>query len=136
MRINTLKEQIQQATQWQDRYRCLIQVGKLLPRPTETELSQLELIPGCEAKLYFSAKIENHLLAVKAYSEARIMNGLLALLIETINGKSPNELENFSLTDFFDSLGLTQNLSTSRRTGLAHIEQKLDFLLRKPAGSL
>ncbi|WP_439238733.1 SufE family protein [Lonepinella sp. BR2919] len=122
-------EQIQQAKNWEERYRLLIQAGKNLPQPTENELAQWTEIQGCEVRLW--CKISQNLdrtLQLKAYSEARIMNGLLFLLINAVNGKPLDELQQFDITIFFTELGIAQRLSSTRLNGLKQIEQSIKEL--------
>ena len=50
----------------------------------------------------------------QAYSEARIMNGLLWLLLQHINGKTRDQLQQFNIRQFFDELGIASRLSETR----------------------
>ncbi|WP_439294571.1 SufE family protein [Lonepinella sp. BR2882] len=122
-------EQIQQAKNWEERYRLLIQAGKNLPQPTENELAQWTEIQGCEVRLWckISASLDRTL-QLQAYSEARIMNGLLFLLINAVNEKPLDELQQFDITIFFTELGIAQRLSSTRLNGLKQIEQSIKEL--------
>ncbi len=125
-----LKQQLQQASDWQTRFRLLIQASKNLPQPDEESLSQMQKISGCEAQLYWLGEIEDGRLKAKAYSDARIMNGILFLLLSEINGMEMAELQKFQLSSFLEKYGLTQNLSQTRRVGLQEIENHLQNLSR------
>ncbi len=117
-------EQIQQAKNWEERYRLLIQAGKNLTKPSDEELAQWQEIQGCEVRLW--CKISPNLdrtLQLQAYSEARIMNGLLYVLINHVNNKPTEEIQQFDLTRFFTDLGIAQRLSSTRLNGLKQIEQ-------------
>ncbi|BFU59840.1 MULTISPECIES: SufE family protein [Rodentibacter] len=117
-------EQLKNAKTWEERYRLIIQAGKNLPRPTEDELAQMQLITGCEAQMWFQILTKNdRTFQFKAFSEARIMNGLLWILLQTINGKTTNELQCFDFSVFFTKLGIAQRLSETRLNGLNQIEQ-------------
>ncbi|WP_439258146.1 SufE family protein [Lonepinella sp. BR2271] len=122
-------EQIQQANNWEERYRLLIQAGKNLTKPSDEELAQWQEIQGCEIRLW--CKISPNLdrtLQLQAYSEARIMNGLLYVLINHVNNKPTEEIQQFDLTRFFTDLGIAQRLSSTRLNGLKQIEQKIQNL--------
>ncbi|MCK3657556.1 hypothetical protein A4G18_02190 [Pasteurellaceae bacterium Pebbles2] len=121
-----LLEKIQQATSWEDRYRHIIQAGKLIQKPSDEIINQWTEIHGCEAKLWCKISLNSdRTLQVAAYSEARIVNGLLYLLINEVNGKSIDELKQFDLTAFFTQLGIAQRLSSTRLNGLKQIEQQI-----------
>ena len=125
-----LKQQIAQAKNWENRFRLIIQASRKLTIPTEQERQQMQAIPGCEAALWFQiiADETSQTFHFKAYSEARIMNGLLYLLLQEINGKTAEELATFNIIAFFDTLGITQRLSNTRQNGLKNINQKLKHL--------
>lgn len=126
-----LKQKIAQAKSWEDRFRLIIQASRKLPLPSEEELKQMQSIAGCEAALWFQV-IPNEMtqtFTFKGYSEARIMNGLLYLLLEEINGKTAKELTTFNIIEFFDKLGITQRLSNTRQNGFRAINQQLSHLI-------
>lgn len=120
-----LKEKLQHATNWQERFRLLIQASKNLPIPSEQERKHMEEIQGCEARLWWQMEKTATGLQFKAYSEARIMNGILFLLLEELHNIPASELKNFALEAFFEKNGILQNLSQTRRLGLKEIEKRL-----------
>ncbi|OOF81178.1 hypothetical protein BKG92_09675 [Rodentibacter ratti] len=121
--------QLKLAKNWEERYRLIIQAGKNLPRPSDDELAHMQPITGCEAQMWFQISPQHdRTFQFSAFSEARIMNGLLWLLLEKINGKTAEELNKFDLTAFFTELGIAQRLSETRLNGLNQIGQKLKQL--------
>lgn len=124
-----MKQQLLACQSWEDRYRLIIQAAKQLVRPSEQQLAQMPQIEGCEARLWFQILPQpDRTFHFLAYSEARIINGLLLLLLQEIEGKSAVELRQFQLTDFFSQLGIAQRLSTTRLNGLKQIEKQLHQL--------
>ena len=122
-------ENIKQAKNWEDRYRFIIQTGKLLSQPSPDELAQMQSIQGWEAGLWFKTIPQNDgTFQFQAYSEARIMNGLLWLLLQNINGQTRNQLQQFNIRQFFDELGIASRLSETRLNGLKQIEEILHNL--------
>ncbi|OOF88440.1 hypothetical protein BKG94_06680 [Rodentibacter ratti] len=122
-------DQLKLAKNWEERYRLIIQAGKNVPRPSDDELADMQQIHGCEAQMWFQISPQNdRTFQFSAFSEARIMNGLLWLLLEKINGKTAEELSVFDLTAFFTELGIAQRLSETRLNGLNQIGQKLKQL--------
>ncbi|ABR74974.1 hypothetical protein CBG46_08015 [Actinobacillus succinogenes] len=119
-----IKQSLLNAQNWEDKYRLLIQLGKTLTKPEN--LQDYASIPGCEVNLW--AKItqnSDRTLTLSAYSEARIMNGLLAILMNEVNGKTVKQLHDFHFSDFFHELGIAQRLSSTRLNGLQQIETLL-----------
>ena len=86
-------------------------------------------IQGCEAGLWFKAIPQNDdMFQFQAYSEARIMNGLLWLLLQNIDGQTRDQLQRFNIRQFFDELGIASRLSETRLNGLKQIEEILHNL--------
>ena len=124
-----IEQQLLHATTWEEHYRLIIQAGKNLPIPNENELAQMEIILGCEVQVWFKFIEKNdRTFRFQAYSEERIMNGLLWILLQHIENKSAEQLRHFDLTAYFTHLGIAQRLSTTRLNGLKHIEQILNNL--------
>ena len=123
-------ENIKQAKNWEERYRFIIQAGKHLPQPSPDELAQMQSIQGCEAGLWFKAipQQNDDTFQFQAYSEARIMNGLLWLLLQNIDGQTRDQLQQFNIRQFFDELGIASRLSETRLNGLKQIEEILHNL--------
>ncbi|MDG2949519.1 SufE family protein [Bisgaard Taxon 10/6] len=116
-----IKQSLLNAQNWEDKYRLLIRLGKTLTKPEDLE--NYTPISGCEVNLW--AKImrnSDRTLTLSAYSEARIMNGLLVILMNEVNGKTVKQLDNFYFSDFFRELGIAQRLSSTRLNGLQQIE--------------
>ena len=123
-------EAIKNAPSWEEKYRQLIQLGKNLSKPTDSELAQWQLISGCEVNLWVKISVNSdRTLQLNAYSEARIMNGLLAMLIHEVNGKSQEDLANFDMTARFTEFGIAQRLSDTRLNGLKQIEKMILALI-------
>lgn len=105
---------------WEERYRLLIRLGRLLPKPDEEELAALPEIHGCESRLWFDFQLEPR--RVRAYSDARLMQGILQIICVVLNEKSAQELKGFSFQALFESLKITQSLTDTRLNGLKQIQ--------------
>lgn len=124
-----MKPLLLNAPSWEERYRLIIQAGKQLPAPTAQQLAEMQPISGCEAKVWFKIMEKNDRTFIfQAYSEARIINGLLWILLQEINGQTAEQLKQFDLTAYFSELGIAQRLSHTRLNGLKQIEKLLHQL--------
>ena len=124
-----IEQQLVETKHWEDRYHLIIQAGKNLPEPNEEELATMQTIPGCEVQVWvkFTEKTDRTF-HFQAYSEARIMNGLLWILLQRIENQTAEALRQFDLTAYFNALGIAQRLSSTRLNGLKHIEETLHHL--------
>lgn len=109
-----------QTSDWQSKYRMLMQLGKGVPAFT-SELQRDEfLIAGCDSKAWLLH--EYHQPSGRHYwafdSEARIIKGLALLALCQLNGLTNTELSQINFSQLFALPGVQQNLSPSRQNGL------------------
>ena len=104
---------------WEERYRELIQLGKQLPViPAEWRGEEQEL-PGCESQVWLLAQPDAEgCWHFAADSQARIVRGLLAVVLAALNHQSTRHILGFDMEGYFDSLQLAKHLSPSRGNGL------------------
>ncbi|HEI6966604.1 TPA: cysteine desulfurase sulfur acceptor subunit CsdE [Yersinia enterocolitica] len=110
--------------QWEDRYRRLILLAKQLP-PLPASLKQNELeLTGCENRVWLGHQRQSDgRLHFYGDSEGRIVRGLLAVILTAVEGKTPQQVLAEDPLELFDKLGLRQQLSTSRASGLQALAQ-------------
>jgi cysteine desulfuration protein SufE len=115
-----LKQKFSAYTQWEDRYRQLILMGKQLPAlPEALKTADIEL-SGCENRVWLGhQRREDGSLHFFGDSEGRIVRGLLAVLLTAVEGQQPATLLSHDPLTLFDELGLRAQLSSSRSAGLS-----------------
>ncbi|GAB3533397.1 cysteine desulfurase sulfur acceptor subunit CsdE [Photobacterium alginatilyticum] len=120
--------QMQAANGWEDRYRNVIQLGKKLPAlPEELKQDQLK-VSGCESQVWLAHQQDEGVFHFAADSDARIVRGLITLVLAAYEGKTAAEIRAFDIDGYFDSLGLMAHLSPSRGNGLKAIVEQIKSL--------
>lgn len=120
--------QMQTAKGWEDKYRNVILLGKKLP-PLPEALKQDGLkISGCESQVWLTYEMQGHGFHFAADSDARIVRGLIALVLAAYDGKTAEEISQFDINTYFDQLGLIAHLSPSRGNGLQAIVMQIKAL--------
>ncbi|WP_293128336.1 cysteine desulfurase sulfur acceptor subunit CsdE [Moritella sp.] len=106
-------------TGWQNKYRQLILLGKKIPALTDDYKVTENQIKGCESQAWIVFSCDNDgRLWFGLDSDARIVKGLMAVLLAAVNGKTRIEIAAFDVDDYFAQLGFMQQLSPSRGNGL------------------
>jgi len=102
---------------WEDKYMHIISLGKSLkPFPEEKKTVEY-LVKGCQSQVWFDANFENGILNFMAESDALIVSGLIAILIDVYNEATPQDILE-SNTDFIQEIGFGSHLSVTRSNGL------------------
>lgn len=117
--------QVQQAKSWQDKYRVIMLLGKVVPElPAELKQDQ-HLVEGCESAAWLVASQHNGYWSFQFDADARIIKGVVAMLLSSIEGKVSAEIQHHELINLFNSLGLSQGLSPSRSNGVHAVIEKI-----------
>ncbi|MFA1030015.1 MULTISPECIES: SufE family protein [Pseudomonas syringae group] len=110
---------------WEQRARLLMQWGDQLAPLSDGERTDDNLVHGCESKVWLTGEVSDNAWLFRAASDARLIRGLVALLLARVNGLSDRELAAVDLPDWFNQLGLARQLSPSRSNGLNAVLQKM-----------
>lgn len=114
----TLLARFEQAPNWQERYRQIMLLGKTLPTLADAFRLESVQVKGCESNawLYHIEQDGKHYFL--ADSDARIVKGLIGLLLSACHGKQSDKILAFDPSAYFKQLGLEGQLSPSRTNGL------------------
>ena len=96
----------------------LIELGQKLPSIKEEDRIDLNLVKGCQSKVWLTVKLRHDLLYFSADSNTAITKGLTSLLIRTFNGHLPTEILSSELF-FMLKIGMERFIGTQRSNGFA-----------------
>lgn len=115
---------------WEQRARLLMQWGERLAPLSEAERCEANRVHGCESLVWLVAQQQDGAWHFRAGSDARLLRGLLAVLLARVDGLKGEELAALDLAAWFDQLGLARQLSPSRSNGLNAVLQRMRELAR------
>ncbi|BDA11527.1 SufE protein [Aeromonas caviae] len=119
---DTIRQQFAAANGWENQYRLIIQLGKLLPTlPAEWQQEEHRL-KGCESQAWLKGeKSEDDRWHFACDSDARIVRGLIVIVLAALNHQPAATIHSFDMEGYFTELGLEKHLSPSRGNGLRAI---------------
>jgi cysteine desulfuration protein SufE len=120
----------QTAAGWEQRARLLMQFGDRSPALDDAQKCEANRVHGCESQVWLVGELRDGHWQFKASSDARMIRGLVALLLFRVNGLSAAELQQLDLPEWFNRLGLSRQLSPSRSNGLNAVLQRMNELAR------
>lgn len=118
----------EQAGSWEQRARLLMQWGERLPALSDVDKVEANRVHGCESQVWLVGSLNDGHWQFSASSDARLIRGLVALLLARVNGLSAVELQQVDLPEWFNQLGLSRQLSPSRSNGLNAVLQRMNEL--------
>ncbi|GAW95204.1 MULTISPECIES: SufS family cysteine desulfurase [Colwellia] len=114
---------------WDSRHREIMLLGKKLPRMEKSLRDDETLISGCESLAWLKvAQDSQGYYSFKADSDAKIIRGLLVIVLSALNHKTAQQIHKVNINEYFEKMGLIQHLSPSRGNGLLAIVDKIKLL--------
>ena len=102
---------------WMDKYQMLIDLGNDLEPLDDKYKTEQNLIDGCQRRVWLQCDMVDGRLVFTADSDALIVKGIIALLIQVLSNHTPKEILDADLY-FIDKIGLRDHLSPTRSNGL------------------
>lgn len=109
---------------WMDKYQLLIDLGNDLDALDDRYKTEQNLIDGCQSRVWVQCDNEDGRLKLTADSDALIVKGIIALLIQVLSGHTPREILEADLY-FIDRIGLREHLSPTRSNGLLAMVKRI-----------
>ena len=106
------------------RYEQLLWYAKKLQEMPQEFKTPENKVNGCVSQVYITADLEDGKILYRGDSDAQLVKGLVALLIEGLNGLTPEEILQVA-PDFIEETGLKVSLTPSRANGFYNIFQTM-----------
>jgi len=104
-------------SEWLERYQYLIDLGRKLPPLDDAEMTDDQLLAGCQSQVWLLLEGDAGQVTIRANSDAAIVSGLIALLIQVYSGCTAQQIVDAE-PYFIREIGLSDHLSMTRANGL------------------
>ena len=116
---------------WEDRYRQIIQMGReLSPLPPQYKTDQYR-VQGCQSQVWLHSRLSSEgrlgRFWIQADSDALIVKGLLAILLQIYSGIPLGEVLVPPTPSFWEKLQLKEHLSLTRSNGVHAILRQIYY---------
>ena len=111
---------------WTQKYEYMIELSKSMDEMDDDKKNDENLIKGCQSKVWLDAELKNGKLKFQADSEAIITKGIIAILLQVFDNKSPEEIIESDVS-FIEKIGLKEHLSPNRANGLYSMIKQIKF---------
>ena len=131
MTIDRLYKNFEILSDWQGRYRFIIEMGQKIPKLDPADMTEENRVHGCMSRVYMVVRITEDdppKITFVANSDAAIVNGLIAILQIVYGGKTIEEIRGININEIMARLGLTKHLSPIRRNGFYSMVERLSNL--------
>tara|TARA_R110000782_G_scaffold78276_9_gene155731 strand:+ start:164944 stop:165348 length:405 start_codon:yes stop_codon:yes gene_type:complete len=105
-----------------DRYRLLIDLGKRLEPMPDALKTEATLVRGCSAAVWvYPTRTDEGRLHFLADSNAAITKGIIALVLQTVQDGTPQEVADADIEGALEPFDLKNQLSSNRTQGIPNM---------------
>jgi len=122
--LQNIVERFKKRSDPKKRYEQLLWYAKKLEPMAEEDKTVENKVTGCVSQVYITANLQEGKVCYQGDSDAQLVKGLVALLIEGLNGLTPEEILQVT-PDFIEETGLKVSLTPSRANGFYNIFQTM-----------
>ncbi|MBY4677108.1 SufS family cysteine desulfurase [Marinobacterium arenosum] len=127
-----LRQQLLAKRDWNSRYREIMLLGRDLPALPDHLKSDDHRLHGCESQAWLVSRVNDAgRLEFLADSDARIIRGLIAIVLAALNNRSAEQVLAFDIDRYFAELDLLRHLSPSRGNGLRALVEQIHRFARQ-----
>ncbi|MGF9763965.1 SufE family protein [Microvirga sp. 0TCS3.31] len=114
---------------WEERYRYLIELGRMMEPLPDAAHSDINKVQGCASQVWLQMDVKSSgdqpVLHLLGDSDAHIVRGLVALLISLYSGKTASEALSTDALGLFKELGLSEHLTPQRSNGVRSMVERI-----------
>jgi cysteine desulfuration protein SufE len=115
---------------WDDRYRYLIEIGRMLAPLPDAEHTEANKVRGCASQVWLTTQIapngaDGPVLNFVGDSDAHIVRGLIAVLLALYSGKPARKILDTDAIALFEKLGLKEHLTPQRSNGFRSMVERI-----------
>ena len=106
----------------EDRYRLLIDLGRMLEPMPGALKTDATLVRGCSAAVWvYPTRLDDGRLHFLADSNAAITKGIVALILTAVQDRQPDEIINLDVARELEPFDLKRELSSNRTQGVPNM---------------
>ena len=130
MTIDEIRDNFALLEEWDDRYRYVIELGRMLDPMPEAEHSAANKVQGCVSQVWLSKQFDRSeagkpRLKYLGDSDAHIVRGLIAILLTLYSGHTPQQILDTDAIKVFDEFGFREHLTPQRSNGLRAMVERI-----------
>lgn len=129
--IDEIVENFTLLDEWDDRYRYVIELGRMLPPLPENAHTEANKVRGCASQVWLLTHVKPNggpagpILSFDGDSDAHIVRGLIAILLALYSGKHAKEILDTDALELFERIRLRDGLTPQRSNGLRSMVERI-----------
>ena len=115
---------------WDDRYRYVIELGRMLDPLPDEDRTERNKVQGCASQVWLTSSASANgeggpILSFVGDSDALIVRGLIAILLALYSGRPARSILQTDALGLFDQLALREHLTPQRSNGFRSMVERI-----------
>jgi cysteine desulfuration protein SufE len=128
--IDDIIENFADLDEWDDRYRYVIELGRMLAPLPDDVRTETNKVQGCASQVWLGTAVKPNgtagpTLTFVGDSDAHIVRGLIAILFALYSGKPARDILSTDAVALFERLGLREHLTPQRSNGFRSMVERI-----------
>ena len=120
----------------EDRYRLLIDLGRMLEPMPDALKTEATKVRGCSASVWvYPTRLDDGRLHFLADSNAAITKGIVALVLSAVQDRAPDEIVRLDIARELEPFDLKRELSSNRTQGVPNMISLIQDTARRLAAA-
>lgn len=119
-------KEFEQFNDWEEKYTRIIELGRKMPALDDAFKTEKYKLNGCQSQVWINAKLGDGKIIFEADSDAAIVKGLIALLVNIYSNQTPDEILS-NPPEFVKKIGIDNHLSPTRKNGLGAMMKQIQM---------
>jgi cysteine desulfuration protein SufE len=115
--------------EWEERYRYLIELGRLMEPLPDAAYNDVNKVKGCASQVWLQTDLDSAkgepVLHLRGDSDAHIVRGLIAILFALYSGKTADTILDIDANAVLGRLHLKEHLTPQRSNGLLAMVERI-----------
>jgi cysteine desulfuration protein SufE len=124
-----IEENLSFLEDWEDRYRYLIELGRMLPPLPDAARTDANKVRGCASQVWLDVAARGEgpaaIMRFAGDSDAHIVKGLVALALALYDGKPAAEVARTDAFSVLERFSLKEHLSSQRSNGFRSLVDRI-----------
>ena len=130
MDIDEITSNFSLLDEWDDRYRYLIELGRMLEPLPDADRTDANKVQGCASQVWVTTDMKpdggrGPVLTFHGDSDAHIVRGLIAVLFALYSGRHAKDILDRDAIALFEQLGLREHLTPQRSNGFRSMVDRI-----------
>ena len=127
--IDEIVDNFELIDDWEERYRYLIELGRMMPPLPDAARIEANKVQGCASQVWLETDVapgpRGPALALKGDSDAHIVRGLVALITAFYDQRPAREVLDADAQALMRRIGLSEHLTPQRSNGVRSMVERI-----------